>query len=112
MGAADYGRLVLGGLVTATIVSYYTLLETTCSSTDPNEGAGELVITLGGGAKGTETGTRFLAPLRVNAGAALTSNGTADAPLLWIEDLCDEVLDCSTCPTVLRPDFDTSILLG
>ena len=56
----------LGGVIFAALVSYYALLETTCINTDPYEGAGELVITRGGSAKGTRTGSRFPAPLLTN----------------------------------------------
>ena len=102
----------LGGVIFAALVSYYALLETTCINTDPYEGAGELVITRGGSAKGTRTGSRFPAPLLTNAGEKVPANGTADAALLWIEDLCDAVLDCSVCPVALRSDFNVSALRG
>ena len=106
----SFGKAVLGGIIASVFISYYALLETTCASTDPNEGAGELVITLGGSAKGTEAGTRFLAPLLVNSGSKLAPTGTADAELLWFEDLCDQALDCSSCPFVLHANFNASRL--
>ena len=106
----DFGKLTLGGVIAGVFIVYYTLLETTCTNTDPYEGAGELVITQGGSAKGTEAGTRFPAPVFVNAGEQLTANGTADAELLWIENLCDDVLDQSTCPLELNSRFNASAL--
>ena len=106
------GKVVLGVVLAGVVVSYYVLLETTCSSTDPNEGAGELVITRGGSAKGTRTGERFLAPPFPNAGARLPANGTDEGEILWIEDLCEAVLDCSMCPPVFRLGFNESSLHG
>ena len=107
-----FGTLVLGGVLAGMLISYYVALETTCSSADPNEGAGELVITRGGTAKGTRTGTRFLAPLFVDATATLAENGTTDAELVWVEDLCENVLDCSTCPMRFSSGFNASTLRG
>ena len=109
---ANVGKLTLGAAIFGVFASYNTLLETTCLNTDPYEGAGELVITQGGSAKGARTGTRFPAPLYETAGAKLKRNGTAEAELLWIGDLCDEVLDCSSCPFDIRSDFNVSRLRG
>ena len=102
--------LMLGGVLAGIFICYYAVLETTCSSADLNEGAGELIITRGGTTIGTRADTRFLAPLFVDASVALAENGTTDGELLWIEDLCDNVLDCSTCPMtfnsrLMRPHF-------
>ena len=105
-------KLALGGIIATLLISYYAVLESTCANTDPNEGAGELVITAGGSAKGTEAGTRFPAPLFINAGAKLSANGTVEAELMWHEDLCDGVLDCSTCPPLLDARFTISALRG
>ena len=105
-------KLALGGAIAGVLVSYNTLLETTCANMDPYEGGGELIVTQGGGAKGTQAGRRFPAPLLVNAGAQLAANGTVDAPLLWVEELCDGVLDCSSCPVVLDSGFNISTLRG
>ena len=106
------GKAVLGAIFAGVVITYYVLLETTCSNNDPNEGAGELVITRGGSAKGTTTGERYLAPLFINAGATLPANGTDEAEILWIEDLCAAVLDCSMCPPVIRSSFNESALYG
>ena len=111
-GLSFFGKLALGGIITGVVVAYYTLLETTCANTDPYEGAGELVITQGGSAKGTKAGTRFPAPLSANAGEQLTANDTGDAALLWIENLCDDVLDRSSCPLELNSRFNASALRG
>ena len=105
-------HLTLGVTIASALVAYFSLLETTCSSTDPFEGAGELVITHGGSAKGTQTGTRFPAPMFVNAGSKLTENGTAEGSLVWVESLCDEVLDCASCPAVLDSSYNASVLRG
>ena len=105
-------KLTLGGVIFAVFVSYYALLESTCANTDPNEGAGELVITTVGGSATTWVGARFPAPLYVNAGAKLSPNGTEEGELLWIEDLCDGVLDCSSCPFVIDHRFNVSTLRG
>jgi len=110
MDKESFGRLALGAIFAAMFISYYTVLETTCANTDPNEGAGELVITRGGSAEGTHQGTRFLAPLFVNAGAKLAANGTTEGTLLWVENLCDIVLDCASCPCVINPHFNSSTL--
>ena len=107
-----FGKLALGGIIAGVVASYYAVLETTCAETDPYEGAGELVITQGGSAKGTQAGTRFPAPLFVNASAKLTANGTADAELLWIENLCDDLFDCSSCPLELNSRYNSSVLRG
>lgn len=106
------GKLTLGVVIASMFVSYYALLETACAKIDPYEGAGELIITQGGSAKGTQTGTRFPAPLYIDAGAELPANGTRAGELLWIEDLCDEVLDCSRHPVALRSGFNVSALRG
>ena len=108
----NIAKLALGGIIAGMFISYCVVLETTCANTDPNEGAGELVITRGGSAKGTMTGTRFLAPLFVDAGATIAKNGTVEAELLWVENLCDGVLDCSACPFIFEPRFNTSALRG
>ena len=101
------GKLTLRVAIAGAFVSYCTLLETTCANTDPYEGAGELAITQEGSAKGTEAaGKRFPAPLFANAGEQLTANGTANAELLWIENLCDDVLDRSSCPLELNSRFN------
>ena len=107
------GRLAVGGVLSAVFVSYYTLLETTCANTDPSDGAGELVITMvGGSTTGKWVGTRYSAPLYVNAGAKLAPNGTGGGALLWVENLCDDVLDCSSCPFVISSQFNTTSLSG
>ena len=111
-GSSFFGKLALGSIIVGVLVAYCTLLETSCTNTDPYEGAGELAIMQGGSAKGTEAGTQFPAPLFVNAGEQLTVNGTADAALLWIENLCDDVLDRSSCPLELNSRFNESVLRG
>ena len=108
----NIAKLALGGIIAGMFISYCVVLETTCTNTDPNEGAGELVITRGGSAKETATGTRFLAPLFVDAGATIAKNGTVEAELLWVANLCDGVLDCSACPFIFEPRFNTSALRG
>ena len=108
----NIAKLALGGIIAGMFISYCVVLETTCANTDPNEGAGELVITRGGSAKGAATGTRFLALLFVDAGATIAKNGTVEAELLWVENLCDGVLDCSACPFIFEPRFNTSVLRG
>ena len=104
--------LMLGGVLAGIFIWYYAVLEATCSSADLNEGAGELIITRGGTTIGTRADTRFLAPLFVDASVALAENGTTDGELLWIEDLCDNVLDCSTCPMTFNSRFNASTLRG
>ena len=103
------GKVLLGIVMACAFVMYNATLEASCATNDDsNEGAGELVITLGGSA-----GTTFSAPLYTNAGQAkLSANGTGSAELLWVENLCDEVLDCSSCPFVLGPGFNISRLRG
>ena len=87
------------------------MLETTCANTDPNEGAGELIIIRGGSVEGTHLGTRFLAPLFVNAGAELAANGTTtEGTLLWVENLRDTALDCASCQCVINLHFNSSAL--
>ena len=102
-----FGKVALGGIIAGVFGTYYTTLETVCANNiDPYAGAGELVITQGG------SSTRFPAPLNINAGAKLSANGTIEAQLLWIENLCDDVLDCSTCPFELNSHFNASTLNG
>ena len=106
-------KLASGGIIAVSIISYYVFLEATCANTDPNDGAGELVITsIGGSANGAWVGTRFPAPLFVDASAKLSPNGTEEGELLWLGDLCDGVLDCKSCPLVIDPRYNVSILLG
>ena len=97
--------VLLGCVIAGVFVSYVIMLETACANTDPNQGAAELVITQGGSA-------RFPAPLFVDASAELIANGTEDAELLWVENLCDKVLDRSTCPLKLNTHFNGSMLRG
>jgi len=111
MTNSSFTKLALGGAIAVAFLTHYVLLESSCANAS-DLGAGELVITLGGSAKGAQAGTRFPAPLYVNAGAKLPVNGTADAELLWIENLCDDVLDCSSCPLVIEPRFNVSELVG
>ena len=106
------GKGTLSSIIASVCVAYYACVESSCANFDPKQGAGELVITLGGSAKGTEAGTRFLAPLRVNAGAPLATNGTVEARVLWVDDLCDHVLDCSSCPLALDSRFNVTTLRG
>ena len=102
------GKVFLGSIIASVFISYYYVLEMTCASNaDTNEGAGELVISLGGGIF-----QGFYAPLFVDAGAPLSVNGTAEGELEFVENLCDEVLDCSSCPFVLDAQFNTSRLRG
>ena len=78
-----------------------------------DSGAGELEVTHGCGySTGTRNGTRLLAPTFINAGEPIPPVGTVEASLLWIEDLCGQMLDCSSCPPQFKPTFDTSILVG
>ena len=105
-------KIALGGFIATSIVSYCILLESSCANTDPNEGAGELVITQGSIGEGTQAGTRFLAPLMIDASAKLTANGTVEAQVLWVKNLCDEVLDCSSCPFAVSPHFNATTLRG
>jgi hypothetical protein len=99
------GKVVQASIIASAFISYYTLLETTCANTDPNEGGGELVITRG-------SKSRFFAPLYVDAGAPLAATGTAEAELLWVENLCGGMLHCSSCPLVLDKQFNASTLRG
>ena len=100
-------KLALGAAIAAGFIAYYVALETSCATISQHDGSGELVITSGGAVEGTQTGTRLLAP-----GGQIPSNGTADAPLLWIKDLCEAVLDCSSCPHSVNPHFNASVLDG
>ena len=106
------GKIALGGIIFGLLVAYHALLEKTCANTSPNDGAGELTITLGGYRGITFVGASFPAPLYVDAGAELTTNGTAEGTLLWVENLCDEVLDCSSCPLAVDSSFNVSALYG
>ena len=72
-----------------------------------NPGAGELKIT-----KGVLNRTQLLAPTFVNAGANIPSEGTVEAPLMWIERLCDSTLDCSVCPPSFNSSFAKNTLAG
>ena len=72
-----------------------------------NTGAGELKIT-----KGVLNRTRLLAPTFVNAGADIPSESTVEAPLVWIERLCDSTLDCSVCPPSFNSSFAKNTLTG
>ena len=70
-----------------------------------------MLITSGGTTSGTQAGTRLLAP-RFYAGGEIPLNGTDEARLLWIENMCETVLDCSSCPPTIQPAFNVSILDG
>ena len=104
-------KLALGAVICVGFIVYYVALETSCAKMSTRGDGGELVITAGGTADGTQAGTRFLAP-RMAFSAEVPLNGTADAKLLRIELLCDAVLDCSSCPPQLRPTFNASVLDG
>ena len=102
-------KLALGAAITACFVAYYVALETSCADMSQR---GELVMTSGGTAEGTQTGVRLFAPPYAWSGE-IPLNGTADARLLWIENVCDDVLDCSLCPPQLRRSaaFNASVLV-
>ena len=68
---------------------------------------GELVITSGGGTDGM----RFPTP-RFAFSGQIPPNGTAEARLLWVENSCELMLDCSSCPPQLRISFNASVLDG
>ena len=72
-----------------------------------SDGAGELEIT-----SGRFAGTRLLTPTFVECGESIPTNGTAEARLLWIENLCDGVLDCEPCPPKLDASFNVTTLDG
>ena len=98
-------KLALGAVIAAGFVAYYVGLETSCANMSQRGDGGELVITSGGTAEGTQTGERFPAP-RFAFSGEIPLNGTADAQLLLIDNLCDDVLDCSFCPPQLRSTFN------
>ena len=98
-------KLALGAVIAAGFVAYYVALETSCAKMSTREDGGELVITSGGTADGTQTGVRLPAPRYAWSGE-VPLNGTTDARLLRIANLCDDVLDCSSCPARLRSSFN------
>ena len=101
-------RLALGALLAGGFLAYYAELEASCANmSGRDDGGGELVITSGGDADGTKTGTRLLGP-RFAFSRPLDAN--ASARLLHIADLCQSLLDCASCPPSRRPAFNTSIL--
>ena len=104
-------KLALGAVIAAGFVAYYVALETSCANMSQRDDGGELVITSGGTADGTQAGVRLLAP-RFAWSGEMPLNGTADAQLLRIDNLCDDVLDCSSCPAQLRSTFNASVLDG
>ena len=75
-------------------------------------GDGELEITQGGASPGTATGTRLMSPTYLKAGTPIPPEGTAEAALVWKEDLCDGLLDCSSCPPQFDAGFNSSTLTG
>ena len=104
-------KLALGAVIAAGFATYYAALETSCAKMSESDDGGELVITHGGTAVGTQPGTRLLAP-RFAYSPEIPLNGTVEARLLWIEDLCDAVLDCSSCPPRVSSAFNASVLDG
>ena len=104
-------KLALGAVIAAGFVAYYVALERNCANMTIRCDGGELIITSGGTADGTQTGLRLLAP-KVAFSKTISLNGTAEARLLRIDNLCDSVLDCSSCPPKLRLAFNTSVLDG
>ena len=104
-------KVVLGTALTAGVVAYYVALEASCAKMSTVGDGGELVITSGEGAKGTLAGLRLAAP-RFAFSGDIPLNGTAEAKLLRIDNLCDDVLDCSSCPAQLRSAFNTSVFDG
>ena len=104
-------KLALGSVITAGFVAYYAALEASCANMSTRDDGGELIVTSGGTAKGTQTGVRLLAP-RFAWSGKIPPNGTVEARLLRIENLCDAVLDCSSFPPQLRSSFNASVLDG
>ena len=104
-------KLALGAVIAAGFVAYYVALETSCANMSQRNDGGELVITSGGTTDGTQAGVRLSAP-RFAWSGAMPLNGTADAKLLRIDNLCDDVLDCSSCPAQLRSTSNASALDG
>ena len=101
-------KLALGAAIAAGFVAYHVALETSCAEMSRRGDGGELVITSGGI---TQTGDRVPAPRYAFSGE-IPLNGTADAKVIWIENLCDSVLDCSSCPPQMRSTFNASVLDG
>ena len=104
-------KLALGAIITASFVAYYAALETSCANMSQRGDGGELIITSGGTADGTQTGLRFPAPRDSLCSGQIPPNGTADARLLRIKNLCDDLLDCSSWPPRLRSSFNASVLV-
>ena len=101
-------KLALGAFVIAGFVTYYAALETSCAKMSTRGDGGELVITSGGTAEGIQAGLRMPAP-RFAWSGEMPLNGTAEARLLRIDNLCDDVLVCSSCPPQLHhgiPQYD------
>ena len=102
----------VGAVLVAVIIVGVLLPPWLDRSSSEDVSAGALEVTRGATAPGTRNGTRILAPTFTLHGEPIPPQGTREARLAYVENLCAEVLDCSSCPHQIAPSFNASVLSG
>ena len=102
-GDPDARRTLAGFTIAVTVILLIVVPIRTSCPANPLHGGGELT-TVGA------VNTTIVAPIFLNAGLEIPSEGTSRAKILW--GGCGTILECAHCPPTLKPGVNASLLEG